>query len=64
MGCAALAVVALTVAGLQGFHTPGTLGCTVLGVAGAVYCSVRGLQDLMNLEWYKRRLAQRPDRDE
>lgn len=58
LGCAILVITALVVSVLQGYHTAGTLGCAVLGVGGAFYCSVRGIRDLLNLEWYRRRVAE------
>jgi hypothetical protein len=58
LGCVVLVMVAVTVANAQGHHTPGTLGCVVLGLAGAIICSVQGIRDLLNLEWYKRRLVE------
>lgn len=57
LGCLVVAISAIVVAAIQGFHTPGTLGCVVLGLIGAIYCTVRGIRDLVDLEWYRRRLA-------
>jgi hypothetical protein len=45
MGFLTLAVVALITATTQGHHTIGTLGSTILGLLGAAYCSIKGVQD-------------------
>jgi len=60
LGCLTVVITSIVVANVQGHHTLGTLGCIVLGVGAAAYCSFRGLQDLLGLEWYRRRLASRP----
>jgi hypothetical protein len=55
LGFLVLGMVALTVGGIQGHNTFGTIGCTVVGLVGAAYCSYRGVQSLINLEWVDRR---------
>jgi hypothetical protein len=39
-----LTMVALVTAAGLGGNTRGTLGCTVLGIGGALYCTVRGVR--------------------
>jgi hypothetical protein len=63
LGCCLLVITAVVVSVLQGHHTVGTLGCTVLGIGYGIYCSVRGIQDLVGLEWYRRRLAAQAQAD-
>jgi len=55
LGFIILAVVALVTAQLQGYHSLGTFGCLILGIAGAVYCSIRGWKSMISLEWATRR---------
>ena len=45
LGLLILATVAVITAQALGHHTVGTLGCLVLGLGGAAYCSVRGISD-------------------
>ncbi|MFI7586536.1 hypothetical protein ACIB24_05620 [Spongisporangium articulatum] len=45
LGLLLLAGVAVSTALAMGGHTVGTLGCTVLGLGGAFYCSVQGIRD-------------------
>lgn len=59
IGCIALVMVAITVANAQGHHSIGTLGCVVLGLGGAIVFSFMGVRDLLNLEWYKRRVIEK-----
>ncbi len=59
LGCVVLVMVSVTVANAQGHHSLGTLGCVVLGLGGAIYCSIQGIRDLLNLEWYKRRVIEK-----
>ena len=42
-----LAFVALVVSATLGHHTFGTAGSLVIGFAGAGYCSVRGLRQVL-----------------
>jgi hypothetical protein len=44
LGLLGLALVALVTSASLGHHTAGTLGSLVLGLVGAGYCSVKGLQ--------------------
>jgi hypothetical protein len=53
--CLALAAFAMATAGSIGHQTMGTLGCTLLGLGGGAYCSVRGLSGLAGWEWLRRR---------
>lgn len=55
LGFLGLVIVALVVAGVQSRHTFGTAGCVVFGIAGAAWCSVRGMRSLSSLEWVRRR---------
>ena len=59
LGCVVLVMFALTVANAQGHHSLGTLGCAVLGLGGATVYSIKGIRDLLNLEWYKRRVVEK-----
>jgi len=62
LGCLTVVIAALIVAGEQGYHTPGTFGCVIFGTIGALIFSVRGIRDLLDLEWYRRRLDARRSR--
>ena len=44
LGFLALAIVAVITASELGHWTPGTLGCTVIGIGGAIYCSIKGIR--------------------
>jgi uncharacterized membrane protein YeaQ/YmgE (transglycosylase-associated protein family) len=44
LGCLLLAFVAGFTADAQGYQTVGTLGCFVLGLLGATWCSIQGLR--------------------
>ena len=55
MGFVILAIIALATAQAQGYNTLGTFGCTILGIAGAAYCSIRGWKSMIRLEWANRR---------
>jgi hypothetical protein len=43
LGFVGLAMLALVTSSLQGFHTLGTFSCTIIGLVGGAYCSVRGV---------------------
>ena len=44
LGFLVLAFLALGESMALGHHTVGTLGCLILGLAGATYCSLRGVR--------------------
>jgi beta-fructofuranosidase len=54
LGFLTLAVVSLVTAQLQGQHTTGTMGSLIIGILGAAYCSVRGVQAFASLDWTHR----------
>jgi hypothetical protein len=55
LGFLILAIVALITAQMQGYNSIGTVGCFLIGFAGAAYCSIRGWKSLLSLDWTKRR---------
>lgn len=55
LGFLLLGTVALFTAQAQGYHTLGTIGCTVIAFVGAAFCSFKGWRAMENLEWKKRR---------
>ena len=44
LGFLVLGMIALMTANAQGYSSIGTVGCTVIGLLGAGYCSYRGLR--------------------
>ena len=47
LGFLTLGLVALFTAMAMGHQTPGTLGCIVIALGGAGYCSIRGVQAML-----------------
>ena len=52
MGFLLLGILAMAIGGVQGYNTFGTVGCSIIGLAGAAWCSYRGVVSLLNLEWH------------
>lgn len=50
LGFLLLALVALGTYGARGYHTISSTACTIIGLAGAAYCTYRGIRALVMLE--------------
>ncbi len=53
LGFLLLGMLAVVVSSAQGYHSIGTMGCTLIGLGGAAYCSVRGWRAMESNEWSK-----------
>lgn len=50
LGFLLLALIALGTYGARGYHTISSAACTVIGLAGAAYCSYRAIRALLTLD--------------
>ena len=62
LGFLGLALLAIVTSASLGHHTFGTLGSLIFGLAGAAYCSVKGVREALNSEVLDMVLGRRPRR--
>ena len=60
LGFLGLALLAIVTSASLGGHTFGTFGSLVFGLAGAAYCSVKGVRETLNSDAYAMLTGRRP----
>jgi peptidoglycan/LPS O-acetylase OafA/YrhL len=60
LGFLGLALLAIVTSASLGGHTFGTFGSLIFGLAGAAYCSVKGVREALNSDAYAMLTGRRP----